>query len=74
MHGLVVRGAQRAEHQQHAVALDQLARLLHALGGVVGVVGREVGDLAAVDAALGVDLGEVGRMGLAYGSIGRHGT
>ena len=74
MHGLVVRGAQRAEHQQHAVALDQLARLLHALGGVVGVVGGEVGDLAAVDAALGIDLGEVGRMGLAYGSVGRHGT
>src|SRR5256885_7669703 len=23
MHGLVVRGAQRAEHQQHAVALDR---------------------------------------------------
>jgi hypothetical protein len=62
--------AQRIEDQQHLIALHQLARLLHGLGWTVAiVVGNEV-DLAAVDAALGVDLPEVSLLGLADHAVG----
>ena len=66
----VARRAQRIEDQQHLVGLDQLARLFHGLGRIVAVIiGNEV-DLAAVDAAFGIDLVEVGRFGLADGGVG----
>jgi hypothetical protein len=59
------------EHQQHLVLLDQLAHLLDRLGRAVAVVVGDEVDLAAVDAALGVDLLEVGADGLADGAVGR---
>jgi hypothetical protein len=64
------RGAERIEDQQDFVALDQLACLFHRLRRAVGVVIRDEIDLAAVDAALGVDLLEVGLFGLADHAIG----
>ena len=54
------RRAERLEHQQDLVALDQLARLLDRLRRAVGVVIGDEIDLAAVDAALGIDLVEIG--------------
>ena len=44
---------------EHLVLLDELSRQLHRLGRVVPVVEVAVVDLAAVDAALRVDVGEV---------------
>jgi hypothetical protein len=41
-----------------------------AFGGAVGVVVGDEVDLAAVDAALGIDLVEIGRLRLADGSVG----
>ena len=66
--------AERLEHQQHLVALHQLARLLDGLRRAEGVVIADEIDLAAVDAALGVDLLEIGRLRLADGAIGRRRT
>jgi hypothetical protein len=67
-------GSQRLENQQDFVAFHKLARLLYRLGRAVGVViGNEV-DLAAVDAAFGVDLVEVSRFRLADHAIGGSGT
>src|SRR5581483_9717572 len=69
--GTVRRRAERVEDQEDFVALDQLARLLHRFWRTVGIViGNEV-DLAAVDAAFGVDHAEVGRLGPANHAIGR---
>ena len=64
------RGAERIEDQQDFVAFDQLAGLLDGLRRAVGVVIADEVDLAAVDAALGVDLLEVGFFGLADHAIG----
>ena len=60
MHGVVGRGSERAEHQQHFFLLDQLAGLLDRLRRRVGVIEGDELDLAAVDAAFGVDLLEIG--------------
>ena len=62
--------AQRIEDQQHLVGLDQLARLLDGLRRAVAVVIGDEVDLAAVDAAFGVDLVEIGGLGLADRGIG----
>ena len=56
LHRHVLRGAERSEHQQHLILLDQLARLFHRHRRVVGIVGRDEVDLAPVDAAAGVEL------------------
>ena len=65
------RRAERLEDQQDLVALHQLARLLDRLRRAVGVVIGDEIDLAAVDAALGVDHVEIGFFGLADHAIGR---
>src|SRR5262249_26497939 len=52
------------------VLLDELSHHLHRLGWAVRVVVGDVVDLAAVDAALVVDLLEVGTDGLADGPVG----
>src|SRR6185437_6175072 len=61
-----------ADHEVDAVALDQLAGLLHAGADVVGGVLDQQFDLAAEDAALGVDLldGEPGAHHLVAGGRG----
>ena len=70
MDGLAGVGAEACQNKENVVFLDELARHLHRLGRIVGVViGNEV-DLAAVDAALGVDLVEIGRQHLADHAIG----
>ena len=51
-----MRGIDVADHEVDAVALDQLARLLHAGADVVGGVLDQQFDLASENAALGVDL------------------
>src|SRR6266403_3846912 len=61
----VRRRAKGIEDQQYFVALHQLAYLLYGLRRAVAVVIADEIDLAAVDAALGVDLLEVGLLGLA---------
>jgi len=64
------RRAEALEDQQHLVALHQLARLLNRFRRAEAVVvGNEI-DLAAVDAAFGIDLGEIGRLGLADQAVG----
>src|SRR6185437_9197747 len=69
--GAVGRGAERAFDQQHAVLLDQLARLLDGFRRGVGVVvGNEI-DLAPVDAALFVDQLVVGGLRLADRAVRR---
>ncbi len=60
MHGGVGGGAERTEHHQHLVLLDQFAGLLDRLRRRIGVVERDEFDLAAVDAAFGIDLLEIG--------------
>ena len=60
MHGVVGGGPERAEHQQHFVLLDEFSGLLDRLRRRVGVVEADELDLAAVDAAFGVDLLEIG--------------
>ena len=70
----VGRRAQRIEHQQHLVALDQLAGVLNRFGRAVGVVVGDEVHLAPVDAALLVDHLEVGRFGLADDAVGGGGT
>ena len=67
----VGRRTQRIEDQKHLVAFDQLACLLDGFRRAIAVViGNEI-DLAAVDAALGIDLVEIGFLGLADGRVGR---
>src|SRR6266852_3378973 len=68
--GRVRRRAQRVEDEQNLVALDQLARLLDRLRRAVAIVVADEVDLAAVDAAFGVDLLEVGIFGLADHAVG----
>src|SRR6185437_14482928 len=69
----IARRTQRIEDQQHLVGFDELACLLHGLRRAVAVViGNEV-DLAAVDAAFGIDLVEIGRFGFSNRRIGRRG-
>ena len=67
----VGRRAEALEDQQHAVALDQLARLLDGFWRAIAVVIGDEIDHAAVDAAFGVDLLEVGRDRLADEPVGR---
>ena len=67
----VRRGAERIEDDQDFVAFDQLARLLDRLRRAVGVVIADEIDLAAVDAALGIDLLEVRVLGLCDHAICR---
>ena len=70
----VARRAQAVENQQHTVILDELARLLDGPGRAVAVVVGDEIDLAAVDAALGVDHLEIGSLGLADHAIGGGGS
>src|SRR5207302_1130721 len=67
-------GAERIENKQHAVLLDQLARLLHRLWRAVAVVVRDEVDLAPIDAALLVQHLEEGGLRLTNGPIGGSGT
>jgi hypothetical protein len=53
------------------VVLDQLAHHLDRLGRREAVVVGDEGDLAAVDAAGGIDHVPIGRLGLADDAIGR---
>jgi hypothetical protein len=69
--GGIGRGAERAEDQQHGIALDQLARLLHRLRRTVAVIVGDEVDLAAVDAAIVVDHAEIGTHRLADDAVGR---
>ncbi|KAG5719640.1 hypothetical protein E4T56_gene17499, partial [Termitomyces sp. T112] len=66
--------AERIEHGQHLVALDQLADLFDGLRRRVAVVIADEVDLATVDAALVVDHLEIGFFGLADDAIGRRRT
>lgn len=70
LHGGLGRRAERVEHQEDLVALDQLADLLHRLRRRVAVVIGDPADLAAVDAALVVDHLEIGFLGLADDAVG----
>ncbi len=54
------RRAHGADQREHLVVLDQVQRLRHRAVGVVAVVAADELELAAVDAAPGVDLGERG--------------
>ena len=56
--------AQGVEDQQNFIALDQLAGLLDRLRRAVRIIIGDEVDLAAVDAAFGVNLVEVGGFGL----------
>src|SRR5262249_29170066 len=62
---------QAVEKQQDLIAFHELARLLHRLGRAVAVVVGDEPDLSAVDTALGIDLGEIGRFRLAGDAPGR---
>ena len=69
--GGVGRGAERLEDEGDLVLLDELAHHLDRLGRAIGVVVADEVDLAAVDAALVVDLLEVRGDGLADRPVGR---
>ncbi len=71
LNGSIVGRAKRIENQENFVALDQFARLLDCLWRTVGVVIGNESNLATVDTAFGVDLAEVGRLGLANNTPGR---
>ena len=64
-------GADGRHRQENLVLLDELARHLHGLVGIVGVVIDDEIELAAVDAALGVDLVRIGRHDLGDDAVGR---
>src|SRR5664279_2196229 len=66
--------AQRIEDEEHLVALHQLACLLHRLRRAVRVVIADEIDLAAVDAAFGIDLVEVGLFGFADHAVSGNGA
>jgi hypothetical protein len=53
--------AKRLKDQQHLVAFDELARLLDRLWRTERVVIGNKSDLAAIDAALSVDLAKITR-------------
>src|SRR4051812_35520303 len=55
----IVRGAERVEHPEDLVLLDEPDRVLHRPGRVVGVVEVLVGDLSPEHAAVVVDVLEV---------------
>ena len=61
-----------ADHEVDLVALDQLARLLHAGADVIGGIFHQQFDLASENAALGVHLldGELGSHHLVAGRRG----
>ncbi len=65
------RRAERIEYEKNLVFLDQLAHHFDGLRRAVTVVAANEVDLAAVDAALLVDHGEVGRLRLADDAVGR---
>src|ERR1700730_940869 len=65
------RRAEEAIEQQHLVAFDQFADLLHSLGRAIAVVVGDVLDLASVYSALIVDHLEIGRLRSAYDGEGR---
>src|SRR5262249_15417224 len=67
----VGRRAERLEGEQHLVALDELSDLLDRLGRAVAVVVGDEIDLAAVDAALGIDLVEIAGDRLTDDAVGR---
>src|SRR5215831_10071471 len=67
----LMRRSQRTENKQDLVTFNELARLLHCLVRAVGVVIADEVDPAAVDAALGVDLVEVGGIAAAEFAKGR---
>ncbi|MGY3078460.1 hypothetical protein ACVWZZ_004868 [Bradyrhizobium sp. LM6.10] len=71
LHGCVHGRADDLEGQEHLVAFDELANLLHGFRRRIGVVILDQIDLAAVDAALVVDHLEIGSLGLADRRIGR---
>ncbi|MGY4426678.1 hypothetical protein ACVWY2_009127 [Bradyrhizobium sp. JR6.1] len=60
-HGEVARRAERAEHQQHVLTLDEIAGLLDRGLRIGAVIDRDELDLAAIDAAMLVDHVEIGR-------------
>src|SRR6202158_546430 len=68
--GRIGLGPERLEDQQDFITLHQLARLLYGFRRTEGVVVADEGDLAAVDAAFGVDLVEIGCLGLPDHAIG----
>src|SRR4029077_3173909 len=63
--------AKRLKDQQHLVAFDELARLLDRLWRTERVVIGNKSDLAAIDAALSVDLAKIGSLGRADNAVGR---
>ena len=65
LRGEIAGRAERAEHQQHVVLLDKIARQLQRGPRIGIVVVRNEADLAAVDAAALVDHVEIGGLGLA---------
>src|SRR5690606_31880640 len=69
--GGVGRRAEALEDQQRLVAFHQLARLLHRLGRAVAVIVAYEVDRAAVDAAIVIDLLDVGVDRLGDLRIGR---
>ena len=66
----VGRRAKRIEQQQHLVLLDQLTRHFDGLRRAVAVIAADEIDLAAVDAALIIDHGEIGSVRFADGAVG----
>ena len=63
--GVISRRAELAEYERDLVAVDELADVLHRLRRTVGIVHRDVVDLAAIDAAAVVDQLNVGKNALA---------
>jgi hypothetical protein len=68
----VGRRAVCRKQQQHFFLLDELAHLLDGPGRAVSVVEADELDVAAVDAAVGIDLLEIGELRLAHGAERRH--
>jgi len=64
------RRAHRANHREDLVLLDHLLRRQHRALRIVTAVFHDQLDLAAVDAAFGVDLVEIGRLRLADDAVG----
>ena len=57
----ISRRAELAENERDFIAFHQLADMLHRFRRAIGVVHRNIGDLAAVDAAAVVDGLNVGK-------------
>ncbi len=70
LHRDVGRRAERIEQEQHLIFLNQLAHDLDGFWRAVTLVATDEVDLAAVDAALVIDHGEVGRLRLADNAVG----